>query len=113
MRFTLVAAVVSFAAPLVAPGAGAAATVDAGSLQADEAGGRVVLTQPGAPGATLTLEGTTPAGVTTSLERVGEGLIRVRLVAPSTALRTGARFTRPDGERFLGFGERSDAVMRT
>ena len=113
MRSSGVIAAVLGLAVVLAPPAGAATVVDAGSLRAEESGGRVVLSQPGAPAATLTLEGATPAGVTTALERAGDGLIRIRLAAPSGTLRTAARFTRPDGERFLGFGERSDAVLRT
>lgn len=90
-----------------------AAVVDAGSLVADDASGQIVFTQPGAPGATLRLAGIDPASATHSLERAGEGLIRVRIRAPAGTLSTAARFERVDGERFLGFGERSDAVVRT
>ena len=90
----------------------AAAQVDAGSLRAEQADGQVVLTQPGAPDATLRLVGTSPASATTTVEPVGEGLIRIRLQAPLGTLRTSAHFERVDGERFLGFGERSDAVIR-
>ena len=68
----------------------------------------MVFRQPGAPEATLRL---LAHDGTRALERAGEGLIRVRLAAPG-ALRTRARFERADGERFLGFGERSDAVVR-
>ena len=98
-------------AALLAP-ATAVAQVDAGSLRAEQSGGQVVLTQPGAPDATLRLVGTSPANVTATLEAAGDGLIRIRLRAPVGTLRTSARFERVGGERFLGFGERSDAVVR-
>lgn len=96
---------------VVSPASGA--TVDAGTIRAtDAAGGALELTQPGTPDATLRLVATSPARVARTVERVGEGLIRVRLRAPTGTLRTTASFARPAGERFLGFGERSDAVMR-
>src|SRR5687767_3943882 len=98
-------------AALVVP-ASAFAQVDAGSLRAEQTGDQVVLSQPGAPDATLRLLGATPAGTSTTVEAAGEGLIRIRLQAPAGTLRTIARFERVAGERFLGFGERSDAVIR-
>jgi alpha-glucosidase (family GH31 glycosyl hydrolase) len=103
-----VAAALGVAAPVAA-----AQDVDAGSLRATTDGGTLVLRQPGHDEATLRLTATAPAGTERTVQRVGEGLIRVRLRAPAGTARTTARFARPDGERFLGFGERSDAVVRT
>ncbi len=96
-----------------APAALAAPVVDAGALRARADGPRVVLAQPGHPGATLVLLGAEPAGVRRTVRRAGPGLVRVRLRAPAGTRRVVARFARVRGERFLGFGERSDAVVRT
>ncbi len=93
--------------------AAAAESVDADSLRAVSADGDVHFIQPGRPGATLDLTGTSPAGLKPKLERVGEGMIRVVYDAPPGTLETSATFPRPAGERFLGFGERSDAVVRS
>jgi len=90
-----------------------AATVDAGSLVAVSDGSRLVLEQPGTPSASLELSGTSPAGLEPELKRVGEGMIRVRFRAPAGSATTRADFTRAAGESFLGFGERSDQVVRT
>jgi hypothetical protein len=98
---------------LVLSAPASAATVDAGSLRAERDGTDLTLTQPGSPGSTLRLAGTQPSGLVPTVKRVGEGLIRVRFDAPPTTLKVRASFARPEGERFLGFGERSDAVART
>jgi alpha-glucosidase (family GH31 glycosyl hydrolase) len=90
-----------------------AARVDAGSLVARAEGASLVLKQPGAPGSGLRLAGTAPTGIEPELQRVGEGMIRVRFRAPAGTATTRAEFERPGAESFLGFGERSDAVVRT
>jgi alpha-glucosidase (family GH31 glycosyl hydrolase) len=43
----------------------------------------------------------------------GEGGIAMQVDAPAGAAATGIRFGSPPGERFFGFGERSDAVERS
>lgn len=91
----------------------AAAPAQAGPLEARGHGDQVAFVQPGAPGATLRVVGTEPAGVTTRVQRVGGGLMRLSLRAPAGTTHTSVRFERVSGERFLGFGERSDAVVRT
>jgi sulfoquinovosidase len=57
---------------------------------------------------------TTAANADISLraEPVGEGMLRVEVTAPSLADGVRAAFDSAPGERFLGFGERSDAVAR-
>jgi sulfoquinovosidase len=113
-RRRLATALIAASAPGWAWAGPAAATeVDAGSLRADSDGSDLTFTQPGSPGSTLQLAGTAPAGLTPELTRVGEGMIRVRFEAPTGTLATRAKFVRPDGELFLGFGERSDAVVRS
>lgn len=103
-------------AACLAAGAGSAqaraAEVDAGSLRAVSDGDRVQLSQPGLPRADLDLEGTVPTGLRPKLSRVGEGMIRLRFRAPAGTASVRAEFARPDGERFLGFGARSDEVVR-
>jgi sulfoquinovosidase len=47
------------------------------------------------------------------ISAVKPGVISVIADAPRGSTRTGVGFDRPEGERFLGFGERSDAVVRT
>ena len=42
----------------------------------------------------------------------GEGTIRLEALAPAQSQSTWALFASPQGERFYGFGERSDAVER-
>ncbi len=106
--FALVAAL-----GLAAAGPALGGEVDAGSLRAGSSGSSLTFTQPGAPEATLELAGTSPAGLKPKLERVGEGMIRARFNAPAATLATAAEFIRPDGELFLGFGERSDQVVRS
>ncbi len=93
-------------------GPASAASVDAGSLSATDASGSIVFTQPGAPAATLRVTGAGPATSSLQLERAGEGLVRLRVQAPAGTRTTSVSFARPAGERFLGFGERSDQVVR-
>ena len=106
------AAGVLLAFALLLPAVASAETVDAGSLVAESDGPALTLSQPGFPDATLELAGTSPGGLEPELERVGEGLIRVRFQGPAGTPLTRADFVRDPGERFLGFGERSDAVVR-
>ncbi len=111
-RFLTFAAVAALSGACGATGAQAAG-VDAGTLKASDAdSGPLELSQPGRPAATLRLVGVSPASARTTVERVGEGLIRVRITAPAGTPQTSASFQRAPGERFLGFGERSDAVVR-
>jgi sulfoquinovosidase len=105
-------AFVLVAALLISAPAFAAETVDAGSLVASSEGTGLTFTQPGSPNATLELAGTSPSGLEPELERVGEGLIRVRFQAPAGTPWTRADFGREPDERFLGFGERSDSAVR-
>jgi alpha-glucosidase len=86
--------------------------VDAGSLVAEERGTAVELRQPGHPESTLELVSTDPATAERSVERAGEGLVRIRIRASGGTPRVSASFARVSSERFLGFGERSDAVVR-
>jgi sulfoquinovosidase len=106
-------AVLAALVPLPLAGPAAAAMVDAGALRATTEGTSVTFEQPGAPAATLRLTGTTPAGLAPELSSPGPGLVRLRITAPAGTARVAARFARVAGERFLGFGERSDAVVRT
>ena len=120
---------------VTAPATAAAEPVDAGALRADErlrftdARGAAVLDvrelrfrragvwQPlGSPravrdGAALALSW--PEGATGRVEPAGEGAVRVTVRMPAGADRSEVAFGRAPGERFLGFGERSDAVVRT
>jgi alpha-glucosidase (family GH31 glycosyl hydrolase) len=61
------------------------------------------------------LRTTDPAGGTIALRatRAADGVIRVQAAAPAEATAVGIGFDRRPGERFLGFGERSDAAVRT
>lgn len=83
---------------LVTVPAAGAATVTDGPLRADADGDRVTLTQ-----GSTTLEGTASGPV--RLEAAGGGSIRV--VVDGTSI----TFAAPDGERFYGFGERSNVVQ--
>ena len=111
-RATVWALALGIALCLLLPAAAGAETVDAGSLVAQSDGAELTLSQPGFPDTTLELAGTNPGHLAPKLQRLGEGLIRVRFVAPAGAPVTRADFVRSPGERFLGFGERSDAVVR-
>ncbi len=105
-------AVAAFTALALPPAPAANASTVAGPLRARADGGGVRFTQPGHPGATLELTATSPHGLAPKLKRIGRGMIRVGFAAPHGTRRISARFARPGGERFLGFGERSDAVVR-
>src|SRR5262249_26472154 len=82
-----------------------------GTIVATQKGGQVTFTQPGSRGSTLTLLGTSPAGLSPSIQPVSKGLVRVRFNAPAGTPHVSASLARGRGERFLGFGERSDAVV--
>ena len=63
---------------------------------------------------TATLATSDPLGrrMTVTLSRAASGVIEVRAVAPSGADAVTLGFDPAAGQRFLGFGERSDAVVR-
>jgi hypothetical protein len=65
-------------------------------------------------GVTATLRTTDPLGGTIALRvaRTADGVVRVEAQMPADATAAGIGFDRRPGERFLGFGERSDAVVR-
>ena len=84
MRFTVPSLLLGVLTLSLA-GPAAAADVDAGALRAREDAGGLTFTQPGAPDATLRLASTSPARATRVLERVADGLIRVRRVAARTS----------------------------
>ncbi len=48
-----------------------------------------------------------------SARPAGEGAIAVEVTAPAGTPATRLEFASPAGERFFGFGERSDAVERS
>lgn len=56
-----------------------------------------------------------PAGgqLAVRFSRAGDGILLVDSSGPADATRMGVGFREQAGERFLGFGERSDAVVRT
>jgi alpha-D-xyloside xylohydrolase len=83
-----------------------------GTLVTSQGGGQVTFSQPGTQGATLTLVGRSPGDAAISVEPVSRGVVRVRINAPPGTPQVAASFARRPGERFLGFGERSDAVVR-
>ena len=68
-------------------------------------------------GVEATLETNDPAGRTIDLriEPDGEGILRLdaRVAGPGGVEATGIGFDAPDAERYLGFGERSNAVDQT
>ncbi len=59
-----------------------------------------------------TLATTDPLGrtLTVTISHAAEGVVRVQAVGPAGAEAMGIGFASSDGERFLGFGERSNAV---
>ncbi len=61
-----------------------------------------------------TLQTDDPAGRTLQLKLTpaGDGIVRVEVRGPPSADAIGASFAALPGERFLGFGERSDAAVR-
>jgi len=63
---------------------------------------------------TATLQTDDPLGRTLALKvtPAGDGIIRVEVRGPPSAQATGAGFAALPGERFLGFGERSDNAVR-
>src|SRR6185436_15372239 len=135
-----VAAALTFAAM---PSGASAATVTAGALTAtvhaspwhveynavDEAPGSLAFTAGGvtaratrAVGGHMvgrayvaTLRTTDPQGRTIAVRIVpaGNGIITVDATGPPDADTMAVRFARQGGERFLGFGERSDQVVRS
>jgi sulfoquinovosidase len=68
-----------------------------------------------ADGFEATLATTDPAGGTIAVRarRVADGVVDVSASGPAGADRMGVAFVRVPAERFLGFGERSDAVVRS
>ncbi len=68
-----------------------------------------------AAGYAATLATDDPAGGTIAVQvsRAADGVVRVAASGPAGAERMGVGFRAQSGERFLGFGERSDAVVRT
>ena len=63
------------------------------------------------PGPELQVRSVTP-GAKVKLRRAGEGVLAVEVSAPAGTRATRMEFAAPAGERFYGFGERSDAVER-
>ncbi len=99
---------------------GGSATSPAGALGFERGGvwhhaTRVLTTTPrnaGAYGATLATDDPAGGTLTVTVSRAADGIVRVAATGPAGATRMGVGFQPQAGERFLGFGERSDAVVR-
>ena len=95
-----------------APAAHAAETkVRSGALEATfrDAPFSITFRQRGGPG--LVARAVTP-GARVRVRAAGEGAVAVEVQAPAGARAARMEFASPPGERFYGFGERSDAVER-